>query len=218
MLSQVIVKTRQALCGVEKRFCRKAAGLMYQTGWVIAMRGKSFFVLLGTALLISGCTVYPVHDPRYDYGQTISVAPPPSRYEYSGYPPAVGFVWIGGYWNWLGANYVWVPGRWEAPRPGYYWTPHRWERDGSHWRQSGGRWEHDTRQRVPAPVPRIEHQENLHQPSAPVIRVQPERAPTPERPYVPESRDTVRRPPEGRGTPHSDEKSRDHGRDKDNDR
>lgn len=203
-------------------------------------------------VLVSGCTSYPVYEPRYDYGQAVSIAPPPSRYEYSGYPPVVGHIWIGGYWNWAGGSYAWVPGRWEAPRPGYYWTPHRWERDGSHWRQFGGRWENEARRHVaPAPMPRVEQQENLRPPAAPVIRGQPEHVPTPERAYTPESRDAVRRSSEVMGAPRaapgfeprqepvspprpdsrginserdgphrsrSDDRSRDHGRDRDGDR
>lgn len=124
------------------------------------MKGKLLLTALtGVTMLVGGCAVVPVDDPYYN-APVVRVAPPPPRYEYVGTPPVVGYIWIGGYWNWVGARYIWVPGRWEAPRPGYYWAPHRWERQGEHWRSHGGRWERGDRPHVvvsPAPPPRIEH-------------------------------------------------------------
>lgn len=121
--------------------------------------GLLLTALAGATILVGGCAVVPVGDPYYD-APVVRVAPPPPQYEYYGAPPVVGHIWIGGYWNWVGARYVWIPGRWEAPRPGYYWAPHRWERQGDHWRPHGGRWERGERPHVvvpPAPPPRIEH-------------------------------------------------------------
>jgi len=103
------------------------------------MKHKLLLSLLLTAVVLQGCAVVP--EPRPYYGDPVMVAPPPPRVEYMGPPPMVGYIWIGGYWNWIGMRYQWIPGRWEAPRPGYVWTPHRWDRDGDHWRQSGGQWE-----------------------------------------------------------------------------
>ena len=37
----------------------------------------------------------------------VPVAPPPPRYEYVGPAPTVGYVWIGGYWNWAGGRHEW---------------------------------------------------------------------------------------------------------------
>jgi len=122
-------------------------------------------LLLASALALVGCVVAPVHDHRYEseevvYGPTTSiyvrVAPPAPRIEYRGYPPAVGYIWIEGYWNWGGVNYLWVPGRWVAPRPGYAWIPHRWDRDGDRWRHDGGRWEPE--RRIPPPRQNWEHE------------------------------------------------------------
>ena len=97
--------------------------------------------LFAGSLLMTGC-VATVQSPGV-YGGVVMTAPPPPRQEYMGYPPAVGYVWISGYWSWVGARYQWIPGRWSAPRPGYVWVPHSWHRDGDRWQQRGGRWEED---------------------------------------------------------------------------
>lgn len=155
------------------------------------MKRKFSLAALALASLLGGCAVYPERDPYYDH--SVRVAPPPLQYEYPGSPPVVGYVWITGYWNWVGVRYVWVPGRWEAPRPGYYWVPHRWEREGEHWRQHGGRWERDTRPHFepqPAPrqpAPRVERYESPRPGTvpAPIFRSEPEQRPVPQERNVP---------------------------------
>lgn len=109
------------------------------------MKSRTLVASLAAAtLLLTGCVVAP--PPRYDYyGEPVMVAPPPPRVEYVGPPPAVGYLWIDGFWSWRSNRHVWVPGRWEAPRPGYRWEPHRWDRDGDRWRERGGRWEDQRR-------------------------------------------------------------------------
>jgi hypothetical protein len=106
--------------------------------------------LAALTVFVGGCVVAPVASHPVE---VVRVAPPPPRIEYVGVPPYVGWVWITGYWNWVGVRYVWVPGRWEAPRHGHRWVPHRWERDGDHWRRHGGHWEPDRRS-PPRPGPR----------------------------------------------------------------
>ena len=68
---------------------------------------------ISAALLLGGCVVAPVPASGPYYGEPVVVAPP--RVEYPGPPPAVGYVWIGGDWNWYQGRRVWSPGRWEAP-------------------------------------------------------------------------------------------------------
>jgi hypothetical protein len=95
---------------------------------------------LGAVLVLSAslgaCVVYPEEGGYSGYyvGGVVAVAPPEPRVEVYSAPPTVGYVWIGGYWNWVGGRHVWVGGHWEAPRSGYRWVPHRWvhERDGYH--------------------------------------------------------------------------------------
>ncbi len=93
-------------------------------------------LLLGT-LTVGGCVVTP---PRVYVGGTIAVAPPAPRVEVIGVAPAPGYVWVGGYWNWVGGRHVWVPGAWRPGRPGYYWVPHRWVAVGGGWRLEPGHW------------------------------------------------------------------------------
>ncbi len=95
------------------------------------------------AALLAGCVVVPAGPPRGEY--VVGVAPPAPQVEVYGPPPVVGYVWIGGYWNWIGNRHVWVGGRWEAPRPYHRWVPHRWEPIGGGWRLNPGRWEREGR-------------------------------------------------------------------------
>lgn len=166
------------------------------------MRNGIARMLLGMTVLVSGCTSYPVYDPYYDQGPVVTVAPPPPLYEYYGFPPVAGYVWIGGYWSWGGASYVWVPGRWEPPRPGYHWIPHGWGQHGEHWRPHGGRWEPDYhRPATPRPLPHFE-QQNDRDP-----RPQPPREPPPKRPDAPGASDNGGRQPPGlSGRPQGDQR------------
>jgi hypothetical protein len=96
--------------------------------------------VLGAALstALSGCVVVP--DQGHYVGGVVMVAPPAPRVEVIGVAPNPGYVWIGGYWNWVGGRHVWVPGRWDRGRPGYHWESHAWVREGDGWRMRPGRW------------------------------------------------------------------------------
>ena len=103
-------------------------------------RRMLFTVIAATTAILAGCVVAPASRPYYS-GEPVMVAPPPPRTEYVGPPPATGYIWIGGYWNWVGGRHEWAPGHWESPRPNQRWVPHRWEQDGQHWRLHEGHWE-----------------------------------------------------------------------------
>jgi hypothetical protein len=67
--------------------------------------------------------------------------PPPTRVEVIGPRPAVGYVWIGGYWRWGPGDYVWVPGRWTIVEPGHRkWVKGRWAHRGRVWYWIDGHW------------------------------------------------------------------------------
>jgi hypothetical protein len=103
---------------------------------------KSIFaacVLAGSvSLALPGCVIAP--DQGHYVGGVVMVAPPAPRVEVIGVAPNPGYVWIGGYWNWVGGRHVWVPGRWDRGRPGYHWEAHAWVREGDGWRMRPGRW------------------------------------------------------------------------------
>jgi hypothetical protein len=88
---------------------------------------------------LGGCVVVP--DQGHYVGGVVLVAPPPPREEVIGVPAASGYVWIPGYWNWVGGRHEWVPGYWHAPRAGYHWVGHVWVRQGDGWRMRPGHWE-----------------------------------------------------------------------------
>ena len=103
-------------------------------------------LLAVTAATLSACVVAPVGPyPAYGGGEVVTVAPPAPQVEVYGAPPVAGYIWIGGFWNWVGGRHVWVGGHWEAPRPGYYWSPHRWVPVAGGYRLAPGHWERGVR-------------------------------------------------------------------------
>ena len=98
----------------------------------------ALLIMAGFSILLSGCVVAPA---PYYVGEPVPMAPPPPRTEVIGVAPAVGYIWIGGYWDWDGRHYDWKQGHWTAPRPGYHWAPRHWEHEGHSWRPYGGHWE-----------------------------------------------------------------------------
>src|SRR5678816_3682647 len=54
--------------------------------------------------------------------------PPPPMYGYQQPPmPAPGFIWVDGYWNFMGGRYAWVGGYWRRPPfVGSYWMAPRY--------------------------------------------------------------------------------------------
>jgi hypothetical protein len=110
---------------------------MNQREWWRAGFGSC--LLLST--ILAGCVIVP--DQRHDAGGIVMVAPPAPRVEVIGDAPSPGFVWLGGYWNWVGDRYEWAPGHWEARHPGHHWVAHQWARQGDGWRMKPGRWVRD---------------------------------------------------------------------------
>jgi hypothetical protein len=98
-------------------------------------------VALFAGSVLSGCVVAvrPAAPGLY-VGGAIGVAPPAVPVEEVGVAPAPGYVWMAGYWNWLGARYVWVAGHWGPGRPGFVWVQHRWVRGAGGWRMAPGHW------------------------------------------------------------------------------
>ena len=91
------------------------------------------------AMTLCACVIVP--DQRHYADGVVMVAPPPPREEVIGVPPEPGYVWLGGYWGWVGNRHEWMPGHWAAPRPGHHWVTHQWVRQGDGWRLRPGHWE-----------------------------------------------------------------------------
>lgn len=83
----------------------------------------------------------PVYDSYGGGGVVVDVAPPAPRYEVITPAPALGWLWIAGYWGWRNNAHYWVGGHWEAPRAGYRYVPHSWEPTGrGGYRERPGYW------------------------------------------------------------------------------
>jgi hypothetical protein len=104
---------------------------------------RNLALAAAVALSVSACVVVPARGYYAGgdyYAGAVTIAPPAPQVEVVGVAPAAGYVWLGGYWNWLGGRHVWVRGHWSAPHSGYHWAPNRWERRGDGWHMTGGRW------------------------------------------------------------------------------
>ena len=91
-------------------------------------------VVLIVAAIIAGATGCEVRPPPGQFGQTPTVAPPPSRVEVVPPPPASTMVWVPGHWQWNGQNYAWESGHYIA-RPS-----DQAEYEPGHWVQTAGTW------------------------------------------------------------------------------
>jgi hypothetical protein len=96
-----------------------------------------FSVVITMAL--SACVVAP--DQGHYVGGVVMVAPPAPRVEVAGVAPYAGYVWVSGYWDWVGGRHVWVAGRWVPPKRGHHWVDYAWVRAGDGWRMHPGHWE-----------------------------------------------------------------------------
>ncbi|HZO21992.1 MAG TPA: hypothetical protein VFB37_05755 [Steroidobacteraceae bacterium] len=110
---------------------------MRQAGFRVA-KLVAIFVL---GISLGGCIVAAGPPNEYYVGGPVDVAPPPPRVEEYGAPPYPGYIWLGGYWNWVGGRHEWVSGHWERPHPHERWVSHHWvhQRDG--WHLARGHWE-----------------------------------------------------------------------------
>jgi hypothetical protein len=96
--------------------------------------------LVLAALTMGGCVV-TARPAVYD-GAVVTVAPPAPQVEVIGVAPAPGYVWFGGYWEWVGGRHVWRGGHWGPGRPGYRWVGHHWvQGPGGGWHMVQGHWE-----------------------------------------------------------------------------
>jgi hypothetical protein len=92
----------------------------------------------GLGLATSGCVVTPARvRVRSEF---VLAAPPAVIVETRGVAPRAGYVWIDGYWNWIGGQHVWVRGHWGAGRRGYVWVPHEWVQGERGWQLREGYW------------------------------------------------------------------------------
>jgi hypothetical protein len=71
--------------------------------------------------------------------QVVQTAPPPVIIE-AAPVPRPGFVWVVGYWGWMGSRHMWMPGHWIVDRPGYVWVGNSWAHRGPGWRFESGHW------------------------------------------------------------------------------
>ena len=105
-------------------------------------------IALALLATLSGCYIVPARPyyggeqrpPVYANEAPIPEGPPPPRDEVYGVAPALGWLWLGGYWGWNLGRHVWIGGHWEAPRVGQYWVPHRWAPVRGGWHLNQGYW------------------------------------------------------------------------------
>jgi len=99
---------------------------------------KLVAVGLGLALA-SGCVAT---GPGYVSGEVVVEGPPPPDIEETiVVSPGVGYVWLPGFYGWVGNRWSWTSGHWERPpRPGAFWHAPHYENHGGHHVWTRGHW------------------------------------------------------------------------------
>jgi hypothetical protein len=76
-----------------------------------------------------------------DIGFHVALAPPPLPVYVQPPLPAIGYIWVPGYWHYGEFGYYWVPGTWEQPPSvGLLWTPGYWGYQGGFYGFHAGYW------------------------------------------------------------------------------
>ena len=95
-------------------------------------------LLLAAALVTSlGCLA------PYDVagGVSVSIGPPPVRYDERSVRPGPDYLWVSGYWDWGGGDWLWVPGTWtRSPHSHAHWVGPRYHQRHGHWYYTRGHW------------------------------------------------------------------------------
>ena len=71
---------------------------------------RNLVLAAAVALTVSACVVVPARGYYAGggyYTGAVTIAPPEPQVEVYGAPPVAGYVWIGGYWNWVNGRHVW---------------------------------------------------------------------------------------------------------------
>ncbi len=81
---------------------------------------RNLALAAAVALTASACVVVPArgyYGGGY-YAGAVTIAPPAPQVEVYGAPPVAGYVWLGGYWNWVGGRHVLGGGPLGGAAPG----------------------------------------------------------------------------------------------------
>ena len=123
------------------------------------MRTIALALMIGFAgcATLSGSPSNPSGESKNQIDVQVNSQPPPEKAE--GTRPAApgfGYIWVGGYWDYLDGNYIWRDGRWVQGKPDYEYVRARYDYDGKSWVFHRPHWKR--RQKVteatPAPAPK----------------------------------------------------------------
>jgi hypothetical protein len=69
-------------------------------------------------------------DTKNQIDVPVQSPPPPEKAE-AARPaaPGFGYIWVGGYWDYLDGNYIWRDGRWVQGKPDYEYVRARYDND-----------------------------------------------------------------------------------------
>ena len=101
------------------------------------MRTIALVVMLG---FIGGCATLSSSsggssgDSKTQIDVPVSSQPPPEKAEGTRpSSPGFGYIWVGGYWDYLDGNYIWRDGRWVQGKPDYEYVRARYDNNGKTW-------------------------------------------------------------------------------------
>jgi hypothetical protein len=95
-------------------------------------------IVLSLSLVSVGCsTVSSTTTQTSTASQRLVIevpnAPPDPKPEVKTPCPALGMIWVAGYWDYIGGQHVWRDGRWVQGKADYEYVRARYEFDGKTW-------------------------------------------------------------------------------------
>jgi hypothetical protein len=103
---------------------------------IVLVHARMKKLLLVLSLSVVGCAamqeeVKNVNAPTL----VIRVAqePPAPLDEVKSPAPALGYIWVAGFWDYIGGHHVWRAGRWVEGKAGYEYVRARYEWNGQTW-------------------------------------------------------------------------------------
>lgn len=73
---------------------------------------------------------------------TVPNPPPDPKEEEKPASPGPGYIWVAGYWDYIGGHHVWREGRWMQSKPNYEYVRARYAYDGHSWQFYVPHWHH----------------------------------------------------------------------------
>lgn len=97
---------------------------------------NTFGALLASSVVLGSAAVAEARTSVH-----VQIGPPAPLVEVRPIAPAVGYVWVPGYYRWDHRSYQWTAGHWmKPPHRHATWVEPRWVHERNGWRMNRGHW------------------------------------------------------------------------------